>query len=160
MTDLNPFRVSLQFKAILIDITHIIILSLTLHHQFSGGAPLTANVLIRSSPDARTTMVPSSSTTSPTATATPSVNEPHKRTFPFAAFILLALCIAYIAGYLAYRRILNWNAKRNAEKEQNYPNEFFEKKSRGAFDSLSATLHRTHEMIIMKARLASHGSRV
>ncbi|KAG2069778.1 hypothetical protein BDR04DRAFT_1101046 [Suillus decipiens] len=105
-------------------------------------------------------MVPSSSTTSPIATATSSVNEPHKRTFPFPALILLALCIAYITGYLVYRRILNWNAKRNTEKVQNFPKEFFEKKPRGAFDSLSATLHRIHEMIIMKGRLASPGFKV
>jgi hypothetical protein len=61
------------------------------------------------------------------------VHGPHKRTFPFAALILLALCITYIVGYLVYRRILNsWNAKQNAEKVQNFPNEFFEKKPRGS----------------------------
>ncbi|KAG1811269.1 uncharacterized protein BJ212DRAFT_1302141 [Suillus subaureus] len=77
-------------------------------------------------------MAPSSSITSPTATATSSVSDSHKRTFPFAALILLALCIAYIVGYLVYRRILNsWNAKQNAEKVQNFPDEFFEKKPRG-----------------------------
>ncbi|KAG2338532.1 hypothetical protein BDR05DRAFT_969081 [Suillus weaverae] len=106
-------------------------------------------------------MAPSSSTTSSITTAISSVDEPHKRVFPFAALILLALCIAYIVGYLIYRRILNsWNAKQNAEKVQNFPNELFEKKPRGVFDSLSATLHRTHEMIItMKNRVASHGPR-
>ncbi|KAG1888713.1 hypothetical protein F4604DRAFT_1950549 [Suillus subluteus] len=77
-------------------------------------------------------MAPSSTTTSPTATATSSVDESHKRTFPFAALILLALCITYIVGYLLYRRIRNsWNAKQNAEKVQNFPDEFFEKKPRG-----------------------------
>ncbi|KAG2056212.1 hypothetical protein BDR06DRAFT_295949 [Suillus hirtellus] len=106
-------------------------------------------------------MAPSSSTVSPTATATSSADQSHKRAFPFAALSLLALCIAYILGYLIYHRILkSWNARQNAEKMQNFPNEFFEKKPRSTFDSLSATLHRTHEMmIIMKDRLASHGLR-
>ncbi|KAG1763503.1 hypothetical protein EV702DRAFT_181540 [Suillus placidus] len=76
-------------------------------------------------------MAPSNSTASSTATAISSVDEPHKRVFPFAALILLALCIAYIVGYLIYRRILNsWNAKQNAEKVQNFQNELFEKKPR------------------------------
>lgn len=78
-------------------------------------------------------MAPSDSTASPTATSASSVDEPHKRAFPFAALILLALCIAYIVSYLVYRRILtSWNAKQNAEKVQNFPSEFFEKKPRGS----------------------------
>ncbi|KIK36163.1 hypothetical protein CY34DRAFT_811504 [Suillus luteus UH-Slu-Lm8-n1] len=106
-------------------------------------------------------MAPSDSTASPTATSASSVDEPHKRAFPFAALILLALCIAYIVSYLVYRRILtSWNAKQNAEKVQNFPSEFFEKKPRGASDSLSATLRRAHRMMmITKDRLASHGAR-
>ncbi|KAG1729094.1 uncharacterized protein EDB91DRAFT_839099 [Suillus paluster] len=87
----------------------------------------------------RTTMAPSSSTTFPSATATSSVNEPHKHAFPFAALILLALCIAYIASYLIYRRIVNsWSATQaTEEKVQNFPDEFFEKKPRGVSKSVS-----------------------
>ncbi|KAG1822306.1 hypothetical protein EV424DRAFT_1644151 [Suillus variegatus] len=78
-----------------------------------------------------TSMAPSSSTVSPTAAATFSADQSHKRAFPFAALILLALCIAYILGYLVYHRVLkSWNARQNAEKMQNFPNEFFEKKPR------------------------------
>jgi hypothetical protein len=106
-------------------------------------------------------MAPSDSTASPTATSASSVDEPHKRAFPFAALILLALCIAYIVSYLVYRRILtSWNAKQNAEKVQNFPSEFFEKKPRGVSDSLSASLRRAHGMVtITKDRLGSHGAR-
>jgi hypothetical protein len=106
-------------------------------------------------------MAPSDSTASPTATSASSADEPHKRAFPFAALILLALCIAYIVSYLVYRRILtSWNAKQNAEKVQNFPSEFFEKKPRGVSDSLSASCRRAHGMMITtKDRLASHGAR-
>ncbi|KAG2130444.1 uncharacterized protein EDB93DRAFT_79288 [Suillus bovinus] len=77
-------------------------------------------------------MAPSNSTTFPTPSVTSSVDQPHKRVFPFAALILLAFCITYIVGYLVYRRILNyWSARQTAEKVQNFPNELCEKKPRG-----------------------------